>query len=470
MNEVRPTRRYDSCINPESYKSINTNPYRTQSLSDARLPGSESGKQCHWSELDNLVSGYAETGEWALIVDVSRPVVDQIRHELDWTSHMMHVYITYIFSLYALRRSRDALNVCKEVLRRYPSNLDLKMLEGDASYALGDYRQALRSFEMCQAWRVDEKKRPEGTRQADLTRTARKLAWTWLRLGDVLSAREWFLQAYHENPGQAGVIPMIALLTSDRELLVDIERTVHDPDRYGEFVESYAMCGFDDALHYVQNAEARWGESEATNRARFVWAVREGSLSASLTGKNDALQEVRLGLWFYEQGEKDRALSCWVRAGHVGEPLVQVSTAEGGHRPWQMKALLKDFIASHAIQFLTDFGAFLTDFRDVMPVLLETKLIAAFATDAYLNKVSVHSCEEQEWKAMVYLTRGDRVKAQQALSKALAPDGYPTVRGYWLQGKISADNSRNILLEARTLYPFSTLLSSWEHGTRQQLK
>lgn len=417
----------------------------------------------HGSALADLIASYVEVGNWALIVDLIQPMISEFRQAPRATKHLPYLYKAYIFSLLALGRSYHAASANREASDLYPRDPDLKMMEGDIFFTVGDYRRALGSFQT--SWQMSKELTtgvcPQ-TWQTSSHRTARKLALSWLNLGDELSARDWLFRAYEEDPNQPGVVPLLVLLTEERALLADIEESVFRSgrQRYEEFVEYYAMSGLDNALQYIRRVETTWGESEASRRARFVSMVREGQTPHRLHfTANDSSHCVRTGLWYYEQGETGRALACWAEAGELGARLTDV-VKTGVACEWRITGLLKEFMAANAVKFLADFAPGLKDCGEVMPILLQTSLMKGLQEDTYVNKSAFGSCAEQEWRAMVHMARGNWSLARQALVQASLPDGFHTVRGYRLQAELLSHQREDIYARARSVYPTSKLLSS----------
>ena len=439
------------------YKGKNV---RNISMLEAQLeeiPAKNKGEL--WFATSNLMAEYAGLGEWQKIIDSARPMLEDMKKvkAKDRPNFMARVYKFYINALRFSGRSRDAIRVCKEGLSYYPKFTDLLMMQAETHMMRQEYIEAMDCLKKCRTigdvkFNFVEYEEGNGTYRA-----SQKLAHCWLSLGDDLMAREWAVKSFSENTEQIGLVPLIVYLTPEQAVLHEMEKVLKTPQRYDEFIQAYAFGGYDDTLMFVEKTEAEFGVREATKRARFAYAVRHGQ-SPELPEFPAIQDTARMGLWYYEQGDKDKANEMWFRSGALGEFYFRITTQCGPSVSWEIKNVLLDLLAARAILFLKEFSPCISDLAPFFNTLMHTDLLAAFTEDSFLERPST-SAEEAEWKAQVYLTKGNPSMAAKLLDEAYLSNGERTVRGYVIAGDVYKANQQEILRSARKVYPDSKLLS-----------
>lgn len=411
-----------------------------------------------WFSQTNLLAEYGMYGDWESLSKLAKVLIGEMTHVSPKKRpvYLPRVYKFYLYALEHMERYEDALSMAKEALRLYPEFTDLHIIKAEIHMCRHEYNEAISVLKMCRKLGDVKFNFVEYTEGNGTYLAARLLGHCWLRLGDDLTAREWFVKAYSENTEYPSIIPWVTLLTPEPSVLHTMEKGIQTPQRYDEFVQYYSYLGFDDALKFIDKAENTWGSTQATRRSRFAFEVRHG-LIPTLPDAATNEDKVRMGLWYYEQGDKSAANILWAEAGVIGQYYEQIQKTNMDVK-WVIANVLDDIWSSKAIHFLRDYGPFISDFENAFRTLSRSDLLEAFSDEAYLQDPS-RCIEEAEWKAQLCLARGDNKGAQMWLDQAYLPNGERTVRGAMIAGDTYKADQKDIVRTARQVYPESKLLS-----------
>lgn len=406
-----------------------------------------------WFARSNLLAELHGSGQWERLAFEARLLIEEIRQE---PKQKRPVFLSRIYKMGVLGyrnngRLEDAIRLAKEAVNVFPKHTDLHFMLAE-TYAMAQrYVDAMAVLQTCRnlgeiSFDVNERSAGAGTFLA-----ARLMANCWLRLGDDLSAREWFVRSFSENTEQPFVIPWIILLTPDQKVLHELEKIIRTPQRYAEFAEWYAIAGYEDANVFIKKAREKWGNIDGLERAQVAYDVRDGK-DLILPPSPQPLDYVRWGLWLYERGEEDRAEWAWQTGGGIGEYLLRVARHASQQTSWELKYVFMELLATKAVRFLENKALYASDRSLDFVTICHTDLIAAFHDPEALQAAKGSCPEEWEWQAQLWLGRGKRDLAAKALDEAKLPDGHWTVKGYVIAGDIYPERRFEYLRAAKDRY------------------
>ncbi|MCF8567760.1 glycosyltransferase [Alicyclobacillus tolerans] len=412
-----------------------------------------------WFAATNLLAEYVTQFQWDKVRDRARLTLEEMKQlsSKKRPPSMLRVFKFYIDGLRYSGHLKEAIRICKEATRYYPKITDLHFMQAEIYIACEEYHNAIQTLKVCRSLGDVKFHLMEYIIGAGTFKASRSMGYSWLRLGDDLSAREWYVKAFSENPEQSEVIPWIILLTPEQIILREMEKVIKTPQRYDEFIQYYSFCGYDDALFYTEKAENVGGIREATKRARFSYEVRHGICPSQPDIPTD-WDRARLGLWYFEQQNMQKAEELWNQSGEVGEYYLRIYYESSGDIKWEMRNIFLDLLAVRATHFLSEFGPYTKDIKKYFHVILHTDLLVAYTSEEFLNGPN-ESCEEAEWKAQVFHSLGNKQAASTCLDQAYLPNGSRTVRGYAISSDVYADHAEDIVRMGRQKYPDSRLLA-----------
>ncbi|MFD1678253.1 glycosyltransferase [Alicyclobacillus fodiniaquatilis] len=415
-------------------------------------------KVLRWFTASNLLAEYSGMQQWEKVIHTARPVIEEMKKmKKERPNFLSRVYKFCINGYRFSERYNEAIRFAKEALNFYPKNTDLRMMLAETYLLMGDFGKAIEELKKCREmgdiqFNFVEYVEGNGTYVA-----ARQIGYAWMRLGDDLTAREWFVKSYEENTEQKGLIPLIVMTVSEVMVLKTMEKVIQTPQRYDEFIESMAIVGHPEVIMFIEKAEKKFGVRPATKRARFAYEVRQG-MEPSLPENPSDVDLARMGLWHYEQGDKDKANEMWFSCGGLGEYFFRITTQCSRNIKWEIQRVIDEIMAACAVNFLTDYGLYISDLAKFFPYILRTDVLAGFTSDEYLQ-ASAETYEDCEWKAQVCLAKGELEWAEKWMKIAYLKNGNRTVRGFMIDASMHPDKSESIMREARKVYPDSKMLS-----------
>jgi glycosyltransferase involved in cell wall biosynthesis len=437
----------------EEYMKLKGKSSRNQTMLEDQLKSTgKRDKIERWFTASNLLAEYSSLGQWEKVASNARVLIEEIKRERrkNFPNFLPRIYKFCINGLRNTQKFDDALRICNEAIRYFPKHTDLQLMKAEVHMNRSEFTEALDVLQVCRNLgdvKFDLSEYIEGT---GTYTAARAMATCWMRLGDVLNARHWFVTSFKENTEQIGLIPWLVLLTHEHEILTAMEKVLQTPQRYDEFIQYYAFAGYDDAMLYIEKAEEQWGVHESTERARFAYEIRHHQ-------KPTTENPLWLGLYEYEQGNDAKAIEYWSIADGRGGYLKTVCERTTALIKWEVKNIFLDLLAAKSVRFLSDFGHYISDLNEYFPLFMNTDLLAGFASEDFI-RMKATSHEVVEWKAQLVLSQGDTLQASRLIERALLPSGKKSVRGYLIEADLKKEASRQIVSEARSVYADSLML------------
>lgn len=416
-----------------------------------------------WFATVNILAEYAALGMNSEVIGTARLVIEEMkRHSKQgYPNYMVRAYKFYVHALMQTRRVDDAKRICREALTIYPQYTDIHMMLADIHLAMSEFHETLSSLRKCMEIGDVKFGLAEYTEGSGSFLAARKTGYAWMRLGDELTAREYFTEAYRMNQEQTDVVGHLVRLTPDQNTLDVMFQTLMTPQRTAEFLEAYAIAGYDHTIEFLESAEKKWGPLENSERIRFAYHVRHGMKRAEPDSSSAPLEHVWWGLWQYELGNEGAARSSWAEGGGHGEYLLHVLDEVPRGMHWEVKNIWRELLCAKAMRFVNRFAHAIGDLSVVFPQVIHTDMIAAFTSDEFLQ--GNRGChEEWEWCAQVWLAKGNAELAAQCLERARFQNDERSVRGYLIEAEMfQSDRTRQeqTMRKARNRYADSKLLS-----------
>ncbi|MCL6442185.1 MAG: glycosyltransferase [Alicyclobacillus sp.] len=412
-----------------------------------------------WFAKANLLMEYFRSGQWDALTGEARLLLDEIlcRSQAQHPPYLFRIYRLCALGYHHLGRHDQAVRIALEAAKLFPRNSDAQHTLAEMYVYSQRYTEALKVLDECRnlgdvSFSLQEYRIGTGTFLA-----SKLIMECWLRLGDDLTAREWCFQAFSENQEQEGILPWLVALTPDVRVLHELAGLTRTPQRFDEFIFSYALTGQEDVGSLIDQAEARWGSREALRRARFANDIRQGR-TPQLPDNPTPGDYLRYALWLFEQGEDQRAIEMCHDAGPAGAYLSRILDIPDGEPPiyWELRYLYLDVAATRAHRLLGLKNSRIDDLVHFFPFILRTDLRDALVNITWLTEESFH--EAWEWLAEQYIRDKQFDLAKAALKRAVLPDGNHTVRGYILACDADPSHRRTILSTARSCYPGSKWL------------
>ncbi|MCL6636637.1 MAG: glycosyltransferase family 2 protein [Alicyclobacillus sp.] len=415
-----------------------------------------SRKEERWFAQCNLLQEYQIAGRWNELASKGRLLLEELlrlptSRRPPFTKRVFRQCIT------GLRKSdrwHEALRIAEEYTRAYSKDTEAWYWLAE-TFAVGRrYAQAIELFKRCRDMgdmTFDTQEYVAGTGSF---LAARGIALCWIWLGDDLSARNWLLTSWEEEPQQAGVVSWLAALVPDEQFLQTMEPLLATPQRYSEFLLACALRGHKDTAEYLQKALERWGDMDFVRRAAFALAVSTGQtpVVSPDAGPKD---HIRQGLFLYNQGDVELAFDHWKKAGSLGQQLIALEN--NAVQEWSIAEWLFDLLAARAVAFLGNHASQAKDFDDLLPYLAHTPLRGILDVPHVLD-VAARTPYAWEERALWAMRGGDLEEARHCVQNAVLPDGSWSVRGYLIYGELDKGRQMQIVADALTHYPASELL------------
>ncbi|MCL6632363.1 MAG: glycosyltransferase family 2 protein [Alicyclobacillus herbarius] len=411
-----------------------------------------------WYNQHQRLVEYVVAGEWERAKELGRTLVEDIKgccglRRKEWPPYGPRIYRLLSVALIELGERSYAERMLKEGISVFSDSANIWLLYGELCLDDERYTLAMEAMDRCRSIKNRQTDyQAEGIEGANTFIPARHLGRLWLRLGDEVTAREWFMTAFQEGVSAPGIIPWLVMLTPSQEFRELLSSTIPSADRYKEFIEFVAACGYEDTEKCIDDAEKRWGTRLDSSRARFAHEVRSGLAPSTRN-------PLWLGLYAYEQGDKSAAHEYWGQAGAMGQYLMRISMGKDQAITWNIAPVIQDLLAANAINFLRHHVHKATDLRVAFPIITHTTLHTGLLSNEFLNREPAFH-EEADWKARMAMSQGDAHRAKEWLDKALIPsEEVRSVIGYLLECDLHPEGTENILRQARKVYPGSKLLS-----------
>lgn len=228
---------------------------------------------------------------------------------------------------------------------------------------------------------------------------AADLGATWALLGDDLQARQWYLQAFLENPTLDGVvIPLTFLMPPVADFLHEhIESKIIDAVTSGNYTESYAIRGLPHALDVVERAEGAYGKNELTERARASLKRQEGTEALREYCEQQGTENhwFWLGLHLLDSDRAEEAVEVFRKAGTRGEYMVKAHElfTQTANSQWGIRLITRDLVAMHTENLLRKWLPFATDRQEAWIYVKYSPLGHVLSEIEWAGE-TVHECEQ----------------------------------------------------------------------------
>jgi len=220
---------------------------------------------------------------------------------------------------------QESLRWLREGIRRAPGFTDLPFRVGDIYAQMRNYPEAISYFEKCVAL-GDTVAYPSrigvGTHLA-----ACELGAMYRDMGDLETAREWFMRGFEMNQAYAPVVYELATLVSDAETLEALFSMLADTRIQQQFVVGLANACNPHFEVYADDVERRAGRSNVTITARAKWLMGTGRLDDAasmiefMPGDDAAYMRFLLSV---VMGKRDNASSHAVATGKWSEECLTI--------------------------------------------------------------------------------------------------------------------------------------------------
>ncbi|WAH42649.1 glycosyltransferase family 2 protein [Alicyclobacillus fastidiosus] len=389
-----------------------------------------------------------------------------------WPNFAPRIMLHWVASLWEIGQKDKALKVCKDGIQFFPWLTDIKKLYADMLTGQGDWIQAEKVLMECREQGDTKDGLIEVTEGAGTYFSALQLGTVWACLGDDIIARQWYLQAFFENPAlESTMFPIVALMPPEPSLLREhIESKIVDAATYGNYAEMYAIRELPDAVSVVGRAEEKFGVSESTVRARMT-ILRQSGTDALIEYVNKFPSEIShflLGLYLLDHQDFAQAQEWLGRAGTRGEYILKTHdllTKTTGSQ-WGIRLVTRDLVAMRTERLLRACLPFAMDRKDVWTYLRHSPLSNVLSEIQWPGDTP-HECEQN---ALRYFREHNFDQSLNWLDKAesfgktvtqvllrcdlaLASNDITKARKIVYQGKIDFPKSEVIKNASRIVHP-----------------
>ncbi|RIV20812.1 glycosyltransferase [Alicyclobacillaceae bacterium I2511] len=386
----------------------------------------------------SLMAEYARAGDSEKCIPLGEMTLEQIRNN-SAKEEQIHLYVRglvlYIISLRAMGEFQRALLVAEEVVKVFPSMIELQQQYADSLLAVGELRQGIDALMECRRMgdpKVSWIDTPNGLGSFWAAETLGK---TWGKLGDDDLARRWYLTAFYENSSLSSVIfPLLYLLPRDPELLKErIEPKISDWLTYVNYVEAYVCLGLDKATDVLERMEKKFGSAvfgiDLLERARIGLAVRKDHFELErISHDHNSPQAKNLfGIYELNRGDISAAQRLLVENGSSGQGAwnIYFGLKENEKFHFKIIPLLRDLILVGAEELLSAWLPRATDrdeawiyikYSSLSEVLNKAVLPGDFGWECEFNAMRLFS--NKQWaESADWLEKG--IKFSPTVTKAL---------------------------------------------------
>jgi len=287
----------------------------------------------------NLLAEYNRNNDHKKAVPLAEEIVSTLKKipGTRWPVFSQRVFQHQLNALEGTGQTDAALQSAHDAARYFPNVPEFQKRHGDLLTRTGRYQEAHSVLTQCIEKGEIQNAGIDMLRGFGSFYAAASLGTLWLELGDAMSARKWFTQAFFSNPRlELALIPVLCLMPPEPHLLREhIEAKLSDIQTAGTYAEIYAARGILDAADVIQRLEQRFSATPLTMRARVAVALHSGQGVAGIQAIVDQIpienNWLLLGLVNWELGDFKQAHFCFSRAGERGEvalSLLRIDTSE----------------------------------------------------------------------------------------------------------------------------------------------
>ncbi|MCY0869755.1 MAG: glycosyltransferase family 2 protein, partial [Firmicutes bacterium] len=311
----------------------------------------------------NLLAEYMRSGHYEACANLSSELMDELEQTpvSQWPPYAARIALFLVSSLWEIGRREEALRRAPELIEYFPQ---LAYLKNRYAVMLIQSERLLEALPLLHQCRLLGDPRdayidaPEGV---GTYLAASGLAYTWMRLGDPLTARHWYLTALYEGPHQENLLfPLIGLLPEkDSEVLVTkLEPLLASESAFASFVEICAICGIGGHDGRLGRARARMRPNDVLLRAELADLVRRMNDESAVTEhvRDVVERHASEGGWLMyaihcaEHRLADEFNAAIARSGERGTLLVAALARvnDKAAAPLPISSLLRDAVAMRA--------------------------------------------------------------------------------------------------------------------------
>lgn len=317
----------------------------------------------------------------------------------DWPNFTPRILQHLIVSLWEQGKREAALERSSEGIRYFSWFTDMKKRHANMLAMSGQLAEAEGLLQECRKQGDTKDGLIEFAEGMGSYLAAADLGATWALLGDDLQARQWYLQAFLENPTLDGVvIPLVFLMPPVADFLNEhIESKILDAVTYGNYAESYAIRGIPQALEVIERAEAAYGKNEMAERARASLKRQEGTEALKEYCEQQGTEShwFWLGLHLLDIEQPDAALEVLTKAGTRGEYMIKAHEllTQTSNSQWGIRLITRDLVAMHTENLLRKWLLFATDRQEAW-VYLKYSPLGHVLSEIEWPGETVHECEQ----------------------------------------------------------------------------
>lgn len=374
--------------------------------------------------LTNLMAEHIRVGQFQECAKLAEDTFREVRRSPfgEWPHYISRLAIFLVTSMWQIGEKKKAMDYAVQFIGYYPWLTDLKKRYAAMLIQESRWAEAVPLLMECRAQGDPKDAYIDTVEGMGTYFAAADLGVAWTALGDDLLARRWYLQAFMENPQmQFMVLPLVYLMPPDEALLRDrLESRIRDVHTYGNYAEMYALAGHPGAEGVVSRAEAAFGRTDMTRRARMVILLRQNPEALRDFVEDDPCEEnwLRLGIHLRNAGHRAEAHEVWARAGARGEfaRMTDDLIAPSSNARVELLALVRDLVCMNAMSLLRAWLPQAVDRAELWPYLRHSPAHALLAEIEWPGD-TVQECEQN---ALRLFRSGNLAEADGWIQKAEA--------------------------------------------------
>ena len=354
----------------------------------------------------NLIAEYVITRQFTEAAKLAEETFKEIsRKPKDiWPNFTPRILLHWVASLWEIGQPEKALEVCAENINHFPWLTDLKKLYADMLVSKYRYLEAEQILMECREQGDTKDGLIEVTEGSGTYFAALQLGVVWSWLGDDMVARQWYLQAFFENPTlEFTMLPILSLMPPDEQLLTEhLETKLVDAITAGNFAEMYAIRGISGADALIRRIEGKFGPSEMTLRAKMTLLRREGTdvLATYVDTQPYELAHFLFGLHLLDIGDIEHAHASLERGGTRGQYIWKVYELLTNTREsrFGINMVARDMVAMHTENLLREWLPHTVDLHEAW-IYLKYSPLGCLLEEHPWPGDTIQECEQNALRA-----------------------------------------------------------------------
>lgn len=413
----------------------------------------------------NLIVEYMMQRDWEKAYQLANRTWQELKRKspTTWPNFTPRIVLNLITIEWELGKRDQAIHSAREGIHLFPWYTDL--LRRYASFLMQHNKvaDAVKILMRCREQGDTTPNLIESVEGSGTYLASYDLAMAWALLGDDLSSRRYFLQAFQENKAlEAAIIPIVMLAPNDPTFLHEhFESRLWDAHTYGNYAEAYAIAGFSDADNVISRAVAAFGETESTHRARMALLYSQGyeALLQYTENHPEEINWLLLGIYELEHMRVNTAYSALQQGGFRGQYILALDQSQKTQPTvkWTITPIIREIIAMRAEQFLV---SHLKDATDIDNVWIQLKYSPIKQVLVQMNWTG-HTAWQCEMNALRALQEKKMEEVPTWLKKArsIQPTVTQTIMACNLAwSRSDHQTARKLLYEGKTMFPQSEML------------